>query len=450
MHKIFKQSAVVLSLAASSFAGGLMHNTNQAVDYIRNFAQDATTGVHGVFYNPAGLAFGTEGFHIALHSQTIWQTRTVTAEGLGEYEGKAFVPMMPSFYADWHHGNWNVFGGFMIVGGGGSAEFDDGLPMIDGMLSQILGASLSQNDQLSALMQGAGLSAMDLYGASFEGTQYIFGFTLGGAYKINDMFSVALAARFNYATNTYKGGMNSTEALEGVVEQTPLEDEVKAGIKKQLSATLNQKLLNVDQSGWGITPIASVHFHYKKLDAAIKYEHNTSIEVENDTKEIADAVAKALPQFLDGKKNDNDMPGILAVGVNYAWMPWLRTAAGYHLYFDTSADYAGDKEDKLDHNEHEIVFGVEVDPLKWLTVSAGVQKTFYGLTDEYIEDLSFNLDSWTFGGGFAFKLTPWMKLQLGYMITIYDEWNKVDALTKLPTEYDRTSHDIAIGFNFDF
>jgi long-chain fatty acid transport protein len=88
--------------------------------------------------------------------------------------------------------------------------------------------------------------------------------------------------------------------------------------------------------------------------------------------------------------------------------------------------------------------------LKWLTVSAGVQKTFYGLTDEYIEDLSFNLDSWTLGAGFAFKLTPWMKLQLGYMITLYDEWNKVDALTKLPTEYDRTSHDIAFGFNFDF
>ena len=450
MRKFVKQGALLLSLASASFAGGLMHNTNQSVDFVRNFAQDAATGAHAAYYNPAGLAFGSQGFHIALHNQTILQTRTVTAKGLGEYEGESFVPAMPSFFIDWHHGDWNVYGGFMIVGGGGSAKFDDGLPMIDAMLSQILGASLSQNEQLGALMKAADLSAMDLYNASFEGTQYIFGFTLGGAYKINDMFSVSLGARFNYATNNYKGEMESTEALEGAVSKTPLPDEVKAGIKKSLSATLNQDLLDVDQTGFGITPIVGVHFRYKNLDASVKYEHNTYLEVENDTKKIADAVGKALPQFLDGKKSDNDMPGFLSVGVNYACFPWLRTSAGYHHYFDKLANYSGDKDDKLDHNEHEAVFGVEVDPLTWLTVSAGVQKTFYGLTDEYIEDMSFNLDSWSFGGGFAFKCTNWLSVQLGYMITIYDEWNKVDALTKLPTEYDRTSQNIAVGLNFEF
>ena len=244
-------------------------------------------------------------------------------------------------------------------------------------------------------------------------------------------------------------------ALAGMLTQLvssvqSLADEVKAGIKKTLSATLNQDLLDVEQTGFGITPIVGVHFRYKNLDASVKYEHNTYLEVENDTKKIADAVGKALPQFLDGKKSDNDMPGFLSVGVNYAWFPWLRTSAGYHHYFDKLANYSGDKDDKLDHNEHEAVFGVEVDPLTWLTVSAGVQKTFYGLTDEYIEDMSFNLDSWSFGGGFAFKCTNWLSVQLGYMITIYDEWNKVDALTKLPTEYDRTSQNIAVGLNFEF
>lgn len=100
MRKFVKQGALLLSLASASFAGGLMHNTNQSVDFVRNFAQDAATGAHAVYYNPAGLAFGSQGFHIALHNQTILQTRTVTAKGLGEYEGESFVPAMPSFFID--------------------------------------------------------------------------------------------------------------------------------------------------------------------------------------------------------------------------------------------------------------------------------------------------------------------------------------------------------------
>ncbi len=453
MRNFNKVLRLVSCAAISAFAGGLMHNTNQSVDFVRNFAQDASVQTQAVYYNPAGLAFGTEGLHVQLHNQTIFQTRTVTAKGLGEYEGESFVPAMPSIFVDYHRGHWNVFGGFMIIGGGGKADFDDGLPMIDALLGKVLSEKLGANAQLSGLLKQMNLQTGDLFEASFEGTQYIYGFTLGGAYRINDMFSVALGARFNYATNFYEGEMKSSGAAEKSLDALPeaaVSAETKAGIKKALAGQLNQTLLDCEQSGFGFTPFVGVHFQYKNLNAAVKYEHNTSIEVENETDEITETVGALLPQFLDGAKSDNDMPAFLSVGVSYSFFKWLRAAVGYHHYFDTFADYAGDKEDALDGDENEFVFGAEIDPIERLTLSFGVQRTLYGLSDEYIEDMSFNLNSWSLGGGFAVRITDWLRFQAGYMVTLYESWNKTDKLTKLRTTYERTSHNIGVGVNLDF
>lgn len=442
MRHTFISAGTVLSLASSVFAGGLMHNTNQSIDFVRNFAQDASTGTQAVYYNPAGLAFGRDGWHIAVHNQTIWQTRTITADGLGEYDGEAFVPAMPSLMVDLHRGSWNAFAAFMIIGGGGSVEFDEGVPIIDALLGSTLKTKLAANKSLSGVMDQYGISTTDLYNASFTGTQYVFGGLLGGTYQINDMFSVAIGARINYAVNSYKGEMESTldPELENVVGK-----EMYAGLSKQL----NQTLLDCEQTGWGITPIIGAHFHYKNFDAGVKYEHNTSIEVENDTKEIADDVATALPQFIDGKKSDNDMPGFLSVGLAFAPMDWARASVGYHLYLDKFADYPQNKEDMLDKDEKEFVFGLEVDPLQKLTLSLGVQRTLFGLTDQYVEDLGYNLNSWSFGGGFAVKITDYFKVQAGYMITLYESRTETDTFTHLKTKYERTSNNVGIGFNLD-
>lgn len=431
-------ATVILSFAGLSFAGGLAHNTNQSIDFVRNFAQDASTGVQAAYYNPAGLAFGNDGWHFAVHNQTIWQTRTLTAQGLGEYDGKSFVPTMPSLFVNWHRGSWNAFGGFMISGGGGGVDFDDGLPIIDALLS----SKLNANAQLAGLMKQTGLSATDLYDAEFSGSQYIFGFLLGGAYQINDMFSVALGARINYATNSYEG--KTTSALDSGLKSVVGEDTYAA-----LNSQLSQTLLDCDQTGFGVTPVIGVDFHYRKLNVGVKYEYNTSIKVKNDTKEISETVAALLPQFKDGETVDNDMPGFLSVGASYAWLDWLRTSAGYHHYFDTRADYPEDKEKALTGDENEYVFGVEVDPIQKLTLSAGVQRTLYGLSDEYIEDISFNLNSWSFGGGFAYRVTDKLTFQAGYMVTLFDPWTKTDSATKIPTKYERTSQNVGVGLNLD-
>ena len=414
--------------SVAAFAGGIMHNTNQSADFVRNFAQDASLTNSAVYYNPAGTAFADDGLYVSAHSQTVWQTREIETDALGDYEGESFVPFMPSFLVNWHHKQFAISGGFYIIGGGGEAKFDDGLPMIDQFISGTIQAQAAQNEQLSQLMKASGMTASDLYDAKFTGKQYVFAWQLGASYRFHDMFSAFLGMRINYAYNSYEGSMKSR-----------VDNEI-------LNKMLTKNLLSCEQTGWGITPIASLAFHHKKFSAGIKYEHNTSIETENETDEIDAGVAKFLPMFADGKKTDNDLPAILSVGVSYAWLDWLRTGFGYHHYFDTFADYPQGKQDDLDGDENEFVLGVEVDVIHPLTLSVSVQRTLYGISDDYISDLSFVTDSWSIGGGLAFRFNSHFQVQVGYMETLYEKKKKKEAGVK--KTYDRTSHNVAVGLDF--
>lgn len=69
-----------------------------------------------------------DGLYVSAHSQTVWQTREIDTDKLGYYEGKSFVPVMPSLLVNWHRGNFALSGGFYIIGGGGEAKFDKGFP----------------------------------------------------------------------------------------------------------------------------------------------------------------------------------------------------------------------------------------------------------------------------------------------------------------------------------
>ena len=72
-------AGVMLAATTSATAGGILTNTNQSIDFLRNPARDAAIGLDGVYSNPAGVAFLPEGFHIAFNWQYAHQTRTITS-----------------------------------------------------------------------------------------------------------------------------------------------------------------------------------------------------------------------------------------------------------------------------------------------------------------------------------------------------------------------------------
>ncbi|MCI5912453.1 MAG: transporter, partial [Prevotella sp.] len=188
--------ALLLSSATTTFAGGLVTNTNQNINFLRNPARDGAIGIDGVYYNPAGVAFLDQGFHLSLNIQNAHQTRTITSTNpvfaLGKkndgnvtktFGGKADAPILPSVQAAYNKDKWSFQFNFAITGGGGKCEFENGL----GSFESVVGTIASQLEPL-------GVKGYDVDGY-MQGRQYYYGFTLGAAYKVTDKLSVYGGAR---------------------------------------------------------------------------------------------------------------------------------------------------------------------------------------------------------------------------------------------------------------
>ena len=86
--------AATAILATTTWAGGLMTNTNYHIAFDRMFARGASTEIDATFSNPAGLVWGHDGWQLSLNFQKPWQNRDIelTAPNGTKtlYEGKAY------------------------------------------------------------------------------------------------------------------------------------------------------------------------------------------------------------------------------------------------------------------------------------------------------------------------------------------------------------------------
>ena len=411
MRKFSLISLMLLIVSTSTFAGGLLTNTNQHAAFLRMLSRGATTEIDAALSNPAGLAFlPNDGFHMSLSIQSAFQTRYIDAscEGLGlnkYYEGKASAPVIPSLFAAYKMGDWTISGFFGITGGGGKASFDDGLPMFDAMVIGGLGAQKIPSNAYSLK------SYMD-------GKQYIYSVQLGLTYKITEWLSAFAGGRMNYFTGGYQGALKASAAVDlpSPAGTIPVGTEL-IGID-----------LDCDQTGWGFTPVIGLDAKWGKLNIGAKYEFMTNLNIENSTKanslRMIGAAESELADYKHGVNTPNDIPSMLSIAASYEFLPILRASVEYHFFDDKSAGMAGGKQEYLTKGTNEYLAGIEWDVTKHLTLSCGGQITDYGLSDNYQSDTSFSCDSYTLGFGAKLNLTERAALNVGYMWTTYEDYTK--------------------------
>ena len=510
-------AALLLAMTTSTQAGGLLTNTNQNIAFNRNFARVGAIGIDGVYFNPAGVAFLDQGFHLSLNFQNVYQTRQITSafsipafantpyeypftlnggdktDGSKFYEGKASVPILPSFQVAYNKDKWSFQAGFGLTGGGGKASFNEGLPSFERQIA-ILPALINQQLPTFSTLLGQQETPATSYSMQsyMSGHQYNFGLQLGVAYKINENLSVFGGARFNYIYNKYEGNItnisadvngNSQNLYEYFGSKAKLLTEKAAALqaqavaaktqadayqaqanaatdptaKAQLQAAANQyaagaqqasagaklvsagadklnsskelvkdRYVEVSQRGWGITPILGIDYRTGKWNFAARYEFTTKFNIENNTKR------DDTQKYENGVNTPNDIPGILALGAQYEVLKNLRVMAGYNHYFDKDARMDNNKQRFLKHNTQEFLAGVEWDINPSVTVSAGGQRTLYGLGDgKYLTDLSFVTSSYSFGVGAKIKVAKNAHLNVAYFFTNYSKFTKnyEDAIT---------------------
>jgi hypothetical protein len=496
---------VFLALSSSVKAGGLLTNTNQSIAFLRSLARNGAIGIDGVYSNPAGVAFLPNGLHISFNVQNAYQTRTINSgltipalqgspyhqpfklnggnkDGIKKFKGEASAPFVPSFQIAKNYDKWGFQMGFGIVGGGGKATFNGGLPSFERQIAMIPGMLASQGRTTTE--PGYSVSSY------MHGQQYDFGLQLGATYKINDKLAVYGGARFNYIYNKYEGNIvNISANIDGkmvnlydyfgtkanamtqlAIQNTQMaaqatdptaKAQYEAAAKKyqagadQLNKTKTQfadRYLDCTQRGWGITPIIGIDYKTGRWNLAARYEFTTKFNIENNTKR------DDTGQFQNGVNTPNDLSGLLSLGAQYEVLDNLRLLAGFHYYFDKDARMANNKQRLLSSNTREYLTGIEWDIKPGITVSMGAQRTQYGLGDgSYLSDLSFVTSSYSFGVGAKIKVAKNADLNVAYFFTKYEKFNKeYETTAKTGTqevkmlntdEFTRTNKVFGVGLD---
>lgn len=456
MKRLILFTALAISYASITFAGGIVTNTNQSAHFLRNPARGASTEIDAVCENPAGLVFLTDGFHLSLSNQGAFQTRTIRStfspfamnnEGntTKTYKGVTNSPIIPSVQVAYKKDDFVLSAHIAVVGGGGKATFDDGLPSFESMVAMIP-LALSGN--------GVPTNAYSM-NCSMEGSSYIIGTQLNGSYRISDALSAAVGVRLSIVKNGYKGHLTDIQINPqhpilnpgGGMISAPL-FFTNAGMTTYAAATAD-KQIDCEQSGLGISPILSVDYHTGALNLAAKYEFKTSVDVKNKT------AVDNTGMFPDGAKTANDIPSLLSIGASYELSDKWNISGGYHHFFDSDAEMAGDKQEYIDGGINEALIGTEYKLNDRFLVSAGAQYTKTNVTDAYQTDLSYSLTSYSVGMGGAININSHLRLNLAYFFTNYDKWTKNStAYNGTPLAgtdvYDRTNNDFGIGLDFTF
>ena len=130
------------------------------------------------------------------------------------------------------------------------------------------------------------------------------------------------------------------------------------------------------------------------------------------------------------------------------WSPIdvVRLNLGYHHFFDKKANWYGNTQDLLDHDTNEYLAGAEWDVTDRFTISAGGQLTRYGLTDQYMNDMSFVTNSFSYGFGFNYKASNVVTLKAAYFQTNYENYDRVTSeQPRVADSFTRTNRVIGIG-----
>jgi long-subunit fatty acid transport protein len=483
---------MLTAATTTATAGGILTNTNQSIDFLRNPARDAAIGLDGVYSNPAGVAFMPEGFYLGINWQYAHQTRTIEStnpvfalgkknDGLGTktFEGIADAPFIPSIQAAYNKGNWSVQFNFSVPGGGGACEFADGL----GSFESVVGSIANQ-------LKPLGATGYDMDGY-MQGRQYYFGFQLGTAYKITKDFSVYGGLRVLYGTATYKakisnimvntagGYVDFGSFLQGAATTVDAGiSQVNAGIAQYqaagvpVPAELTTKLAQLEgtkeslnslqkysegvnllcnQSSVGVAPVIGIDWRVGNFNFAAKYEAKTEIHMKNESTVNKASEIPAVNKFRDAEKIDEDMPAQLSLGAMWTMSDNFRLNLGYHHYYDKSVKWYNNTQDLLGGGTNEYLAGAEWDLTDKLTISGGGQLTRYQLTDQYMNDMSFVVNSYSLGCGFNYKATDNITLKAAYFQTNYDHYKRNDyPQAGVSDDFTRTNRVLGIGCELKF
>jgi long-chain fatty acid transport protein len=433
-----------------------------------------------------------------------------------EYVGDVKAPIFPGIYLVYNTGKLSFSAGFNPVGGGGGAEYKTGLSTFEMPVSVIpsllslQGIPTTQysadiyfkgssaymgyqgnigykiNDKISVAVGMRYVTASNKYkghisnisinpnrtafGAQYNGTNMVSApefftdastalapLSAGAAALATGLASVPAATPLTALPPTTQGQINGVLALAGKTAGTTVGSALTElnGVAK-LSATMSgyasqTQNVNVDasMSGTGITPIISVDYSpTEQLNLSARYEFKTKIDLKTKV-----APNMGGPLFINDSIGVGDLSASLSLGATFRPTEKLMLTASFNEYFDKNVKYDG-RTDEIDKNFLEFGLGVEYALNEKLRISGGWSHTTTGVNNNYQNAMGFSTNTNSFGGGFGYRITPMIDLNLAFQRAFYAKGLKpFDAVIPVPayTEtYNKSTWMIAAGLDFSF
>jgi long-chain fatty acid transport protein len=394
------------------YAGAIDNKTNWSAEYIRTLNRNAATDYADIAaYNPAGTVKLADGFIINGSAQYLSKEYKNIIAGTSFESDEPSV--VPGIFGVYNRDRWSVFGAVTVVGGGGKVDFSQGnwtTTQAIGYLSLFTGLPGS-------------IPTQQLTGESFY-----LGYTLGGAYEVNDIFSFSVGLRYVDAHKEASGSVNYT------------------GLP--LPALISYEL---DGDGWGgifglnIAP-------NDKLNIGMRFETKTDIKF--DTKVIQDTTEAWLPPapsllaalgIENGVSQQRDLPALFALGVSYWLTPQLRLETNWTSYFNDGADWDG--AELLVDDGFDVGIALEYHFSDSLLASIGYIHTKLGVEPQDMLPENPELDANTIGAGIAYAFNEKFHTNFSIGNSFYED----DSFVAPPTvEYQKNVFFMALGLEYRF
>jgi long-chain fatty acid transport protein len=391
------------------YAGAIDNKTNWSAEYIRTLNRNAATDYADIAaYNPAGTVKLQDGF--ILNGSAQYLSKDYTNNVSDPYDTNSFNSdegsVVPGIFGVYNRDKWALFGSVTVVGGGGKVDFSQGNWTTRKAQLFILGG----------VPGSAKLTAESVY----------LGYTLGGAYEVNEMFSFSVGLRYVDASKELQASA-ATSATGGTPVPIDFEQE---------------------GDGWG--GIFGLNVDLDKINIGMRFETKTNLNLDTKVNSDPRGILPALG-INDGTSPSRDLPGLFGIGVSYWITPQLRIETNYTQYLNTNADWSGDED--LVSDGVDVGIALEYHFNDSLLGSIGYLRTETGINPEDMLSENPELDANTIGGGIAYAFNEKFhtNFSLGYVFYEDDSFvQPTSATTFIPVGYEKKIYFLALGLEYRF
>jgi long-chain fatty acid transport protein len=310
------------------------------------------------------------------------------------------------------------------------------VPIINGLATQMSGAAASVQPLVSSA--AAGLTLAQIQGAGLINAATRAQLE-GGLLSLGVPQAAINAMPVRTIQATYTAGAANLKGQAATLTAT--------------GAALTDKAVDVKQTGSGITPIIGANISpIKGLNIGMKYEFKTKLTLTNAT------AVDGTGMFPDKAETKSDVPSLFSVGVDYKATKNLNLSVSYNQYGDKGVDWGNNiysEPRTIDQNSWEMAFGGQFQIIKSLAISLGYLHTEIGASKQFNSDFSYYSLSNTYGGGFEIKPIANLTIDLGMLVTNYENAPKSfkdadPAIGNYVEEYKKHNLGFAIGLGYHF